>query len=72
VDQVFHDYPDRIYKVFDKLGFGFMKRDYPVRARGIFQWGSVSRCVDNGVLVPPGKNHPQSWGTAIWMGGFNY
>ncbi|MBT3274586.1 MAG: sigma-70 family RNA polymerase sigma factor [Spirochaetales bacterium] len=63
-------YPDDVYEVFDKIGFGFLKDDYQVRAHNLACPGVMRTLVERKFLTPPEKSRKDSWGVFLWKGDF--
>ena len=71
VRAVYRDFPDDIYSLLGRLGFGFAKHDYPAHAWQLAQADTVGALVRRGVLSKPPSPLPQRWGFLAWTGTFS-
>lgn len=71
IERAIPEFPDDVYRMFDSLGFSFIKEDYAARAHTLCTLGALRFLSEMGVLkVPPGTR-PVSWGVFAFKGKFD-
>jgi RNA polymerase sigma factor (sigma-70 family) len=70
IERAYADYPDDIYALLDRRGFGFVRLDYPGHVHMLAQMGSVRALRRSGFLVDPARPAPNGWGFFAWTGVF--
>jgi RNA polymerase sigma-70 factor (ECF subfamily) len=70
LEEAFADYPDDIYAALERLGFSFVRSDWPVHAHALAVQGTARALVDADILQMPPVPVPRGWGLFVWTGVF--